>query len=51
MNGGGFVGGTLEQDESNDIAFARELGITVVAVRPAARRVHVLSIARRSRSS
>jgi acetyl esterase/lipase len=33
MNGGGFVGGTLEQDEQGSIAFARELGITVVAVR------------------
>jgi acetyl esterase/lipase len=33
MNGGGFVGGTLEQDEASSLAFARELGITVVAVR------------------
>jgi acetyl esterase/lipase len=33
MNGGGFVGGTLEQDEQGSIAFARELDITVVAVR------------------
>lgn len=33
MNGGGFVGGTLEQDEASNIAFARELEITVVAVR------------------
>jgi acetyl esterase/lipase len=33
MNGGGFVGGSLEQDEASNIAFARELGITVVAVR------------------
>jgi acetyl esterase/lipase len=33
MNGGGFVGGTLEQDEQGSLAFARELGITVVAVR------------------
>jgi acetyl esterase/lipase len=33
MNGGGFVGGTLEQDEQGSIAFARELGMTVVAVR------------------
>jgi acetyl esterase/lipase len=33
MNGGGFVGGTLEQDEASSLAFARELDITVVAVR------------------
>jgi acetyl esterase/lipase len=33
MNGGGFVGGTLEQDEGSNLAFARELDITVVAVR------------------
>jgi acetyl esterase/lipase len=33
MNGGGFVGGTLEQDEASNLAFARDLDITVVAVR------------------
>jgi acetyl esterase/lipase len=33
MNGGGFVGGTLEQDERTNRAFALELGITVVAAR------------------
>jgi acetyl esterase/lipase len=33
MNGGGFVGGTLEQDQESNLGFARELGITVVAVR------------------
>ncbi|MCU1413091.1 MAG: alpha/beta hydrolase [Microbacteriaceae bacterium] len=33
MNGGGFVGGTLEQDDRTNREFARQLGITVVAVR------------------
>jgi acetyl esterase/lipase len=33
MNGGGFVGGTLEQDENSNYGFARDLNITVVAVR------------------
>jgi acetyl esterase/lipase len=33
MNGGGFVGGTLEQDEASNYGFARDLNITVVAVR------------------
>lgn len=33
MHGGGFVIGSPEQDEANSIAFARELGITVAAVR------------------
>jgi acetyl esterase/lipase len=33
MHGGGFIIGSPEQDEANSIAFARELGITVAAVR------------------
>jgi acetyl esterase/lipase len=33
MHGGGFIFGSPEQDEENSIAFARELGITVAAVR------------------
>lgn len=33
MHGGGFIVGRPEQDEANNIAFARELGMTVVAVR------------------
>ena len=33
IHGGGYVGGTLEQDESLNRAFALELGITVVALR------------------
>jgi acetyl esterase/lipase len=33
MNGGGFIGGSLEQDQRTNLAFARELGMTVVAVR------------------
>ncbi len=33
MNGGGYIGGSLEQEEFRHYAFARELGVTVVAVR------------------
>lgn len=33
MHGGGFIIGQPEQDEANNISFARELGITVAAVR------------------
>jgi acetyl esterase/lipase len=33
MHGGGYVIGNPEQDEANNIAFARELGIAVAAVR------------------
>jgi acetyl esterase/lipase len=33
MHGGGFIIGQPEQDEANSIAFARELGITVAAIR------------------
>lgn len=33
MHGGGYVMGAPEQDEASNIAFARELGITVAAVR------------------
>jgi acetyl esterase/lipase len=33
MHGGGFIIGQPEQDEASNLAFARELGITVAAVR------------------
>jgi acetyl esterase/lipase len=33
IHGGGFIGGSPEQDERTNIAFVRELGITVAAVR------------------
>lgn len=33
MHGGGFIIGQPEQDEAGSIAFARELGITVAAIR------------------
>jgi acetyl esterase/lipase len=33
MHGGGFIIGQPEQDEASNVAFARELGITVAAVR------------------
>jgi acetyl esterase/lipase len=33
MHGGGFIGGTPEQDERTSILFAKELGITVVNTR------------------
>ncbi|WP_159607512.1 alpha/beta hydrolase, partial [Agromyces humi] len=33
IHGGGFIGGSPEQDERTSIAFVQELGITVVALR------------------
>jgi acetyl esterase/lipase len=33
IHGGGFIGGSLEQDQLANIEFARRLGITVVALR------------------
>ena len=33
IHGGGMIGGTPQQDDRTNIAFARELGITVAAVR------------------
>ena len=33
IHGGGYVGGFTEQDDRTNIAFARELGVTVVALR------------------
>src|ERR1700722_20180509 len=33
IHGGGMIGGSPQQDDRTNIAFARELGITVAAVR------------------